>query len=379
MRTDGFVLNGAVSMCCAQEEAKRYLLSCGIEDAAVDVWYLMEFVTGVSRASYLADRERGLSEEQRDAYAALVNRRGAHIPLQHLTGEQEFMGLPFLVNAHVLIPRQDTETLVELALSVLEREIPARRTGAGLLCNDSSHPSCGRSQIPDGCVGGGIGIGSAAEQQEKKLQSYRVLDLCTGSGCIAISLEKQWEARRVGGNLPDGRNSESVGTGMGGRLAGGESASCLELYASDLSEEALAVARENARRLDAGVHLIQSDLFAQISVPGAEGVFDMIVSNPPYIRTSVIEELSEEVRLHEPRMALDGGADGLDFYRKIICESRDHLRPDGWLLMEIGYDQGEAVSDLMRENGFTEVCVRKDLPGNDRVVSGRASLGGDYV
>ncbi|MCD8015705.1 MAG: peptide chain release factor N(5)-glutamine methyltransferase [Lachnospiraceae bacterium] len=301
-------------MRCAQEEAKRYFLSCGIEDAAVDAWYLMEFVTGVTRAGYLADRERRLSEELRERFVSLVNQRGAHIPLQHLTGEQEFMGLPFLVNEHVLIPRQDTETLVELALSILEREIPGCGLGAGRVCPDSGN------QRP-----------------------YRALDLCTGSGCIAISLEKQWEAR-VGGSL--------------------------ELYASDLSAEALATARENTRRLGAAVHFIQSDLFAQFSTSDCER-FDMIVSNPPYICTPVIEELSEEVRLHEPRMALDGGADGLDFYRRIICESRDYLQPGGWLLMEIGYDQGEAVSDLMRENEFAEVRIAKDLPGNDRVVSGR--------
>ncbi len=353
-------------MCCALEEAKRYLLSCGIEDAAVDAWYLMELVAGVSRASYLADRERSLSEEQRERFVSLVNRRGTHIPLQHLTGEQEFMGLPFLVNEYVLIPRQDTETLMELALSILEREIPGCGVGAGRVCGDSGNR-----------------------------RPYRVLDLCTGSGCIAVSLWKQWETR-IGGNL--------------------------EMFASDLSAEALVTARENARRLGAAVHFIQSDLFTRFSAPdqeklcpffagdetdrimqeaneAADGaaaedkgaitgraaneseqmVFDMIVSNPPYIRTSVIEELSEEVRLHEPRMALDGGADGLDFYRRIICESRDYLQPDGWLLMEIGYDQGGAVSGLMRENGFTEVCVRKDLPGNDRVVSGRLPRGGDYV
>ncbi len=333
-----------MSLSIACKMAEQFLTSCGIEDAAVDAWYLLEYVTGISRAAYLADRGKSMSKEQRDAYAALVDRRGAHIPLQHLTGEQEFMGLPFLVNEHVLIPRQDTETLVELALEKMG-QLAAALTGP------------------------------------------QILDLCTGSGCIAVSLAKLWEHRS-------------------GQTAAGK----LRITASDISEEALAVARENARRLQAEIRFARSDLFSAFctgkrnktvfsteshqqnasdstddptgylqnnsaaeNMPSHVGGnrFHMIVSNPPYIRTSVIEELSEEVRAHEPRMALDGGEDGLEFYRRIIRESRDYLLPGGWLLLEIGFDQGEAVSELMRQNGFLEVQTAKDLPGHDRVVSGR--------
>jgi len=356
----------SLSMACTM--AEHYLASCQIEDAAVDAWYLLEYVTGVSRAMYLADRDKKLSEEQRDAYAALVNKRGAHIPLQHLTGEQEFMGLPFLVSEAVLIPRQDTETLVELALDkikaalrsgVLPREIHVERdSGAG---GDETEVRRGSDLSP--------------EENDR----YRVLDLCTGSGCIAVSIaklcEQMWE-----------KNSGNPGK------SGKDQEPCkkwLEVCASDLSEDALALAQENARRLGADVRFFHSDLFAQIPMPvdcenrsvsadsltgekarGAGVVFDLIVSNPPYIRTQVIEELSEEVRLHEPRLALDGGDDGLEFYRRIVCESRGYLRLGGWLRRGSGYDEGEDVADLLRQNGFSQVRVSKDLAGNDRVVEG---------
>lgn len=263
---------------------EEYLKERDIADASTDAWFLLEHVTGLSRAQYLAQAEES-AEDIIQSYRELLEQRGRHIPLQHLTGEQEFMGLPFLVNKHVLIPRQDTETLVEEAL---------KRLRPGM----------------------------------------RVLDLCTGSGCIAVSLAK------LG---PDA-----------------------SIDASDISPEALAVARENARRLDAQVHFIESDLFT-----GIAGRYDMIVSNPPYIRTAVIEELAEEVRLHEPIQALDGSEDGLRLYREIIRQSPAHLTDGGWLLFEIGYDQAEAVRALMAENGFTEIEVMRDLAGHDRVVSGR--------
>ncbi|MCD8337474.1 MAG: peptide chain release factor N(5)-glutamine methyltransferase [Lachnospiraceae bacterium] len=335
-----FRLSDGISLKKACAAAECYLASRQIEDAAVDAWYLLEYVTGISRAMYLADRDRKLSEEQRDAYAALVNKRGAHIPLQHLTGEQEFMGLPFLVSEAVLIPRQDTETLAELALGKIKARL---YSGAA--------PEKAKVGLHSGAV-------------RKKTDVYRVLDLCTGSGCIAVSIAKLADMEP-------------------------EKGSRLEIYASDLSEEALAVARENARRLGADVRFFQSNLFAQIPVPadGSEkpmsadhfetmmpadsrSGYDLIVSNPPYIRTQVIEELSEEVRLHEPRLALDGGKDGLEFYRRIISESREYLRLGGWLLLEIGYDQGADVAGLMRQNGFSDVRVSKDLAGNDRVVEG---------
>ncbi|MCC8045987.1 MAG: peptide chain release factor N(5)-glutamine methyltransferase [Clostridiales bacterium] len=382
-----------VSLQAAYTAAQQYLADHEIEDASVDAWYLLEYVTGISRAAYLADRDRKMSKEQQDAYVALVNQRGAHIPLQHLTGEQEFMGLPFLVNEHVLIPRQDTETLVELALEKLE-------TMQNLRCCSSGRDT------------------NTAEQT-----FLRVFDLCTGSGCIAISIAKLWKQRKQKHSVTAGIRQQNQKSGAAAGMPQQKHKSDLtagirqrtdtdiniEVYASDISEDALAMAGENARRLGAEVHFFQGDLFAWESLAGSDAmekagrecesetkekagsefgpdvrsseavpVFDMIVSNPPYIRTDVIAELAEEVRSHEPRLALDGGADGLDFYRRILRESPAHLRDGGWLLLEIGYDQGEAVADLMRKNGFSRVQVAKDLPGQDRVVSGRWMDGREF-
>lgn len=283
------------------KSGEDYLLACGIEDARIDAWLLLEFVTGTSRAMFLADRYRPVKEEECVQYEALIKRRGTHIPLQHLTGGQEFMGLPFLVNEHVLIPRQDTETLVEEAL---------KRLRPGMT----------------------------------------VLDLCTGSGCIAVSLAK------LGCVFDKAEQSchTEVKTASGGRVD-----------AADISQEALNVACENGARNGVRINWIHSDLFEEIPE-----CYDMIVSNPPYIRTSVIEELSEEVRIHEPFGALDGKEDGLYFYRRIVEESRAHLQADGWLLFEIGYDQGLEVQELMLCAGFSEVQIIQDLAGKDRVALG---------
>ena len=207
------------------------------------------------------------------------------------------MGYPFYVNEHVLIPRQDTEVLVEEALKLIKPGI-------------------------------------------------EILDMCTGSGCILLSILKMGKERYHLQNL--------TGTGV------------------DVSSEALKVAGQNLKRLGVEAIFLQSDLFAEI---GSEKRYDMIVSNPPYIRTAVIEELQEEVRLHDPYIALDGKEDGLFFYRKIIAESRNHLKYGGSLLFEIGYDQGEAVSQMMKTNGYQDIFIKKDLAGLDRVVAGRYNYG----
>ena len=216
-------------------------------------------------------------------YQALIRRRSEGYPVQYLTGSTEFMGLPFLVNESVLIPRQDTEVLVETALAMMK-------------------PEC------------------------------RLLDMCTGSGCILLSLAKL------------GTVAEGVGV--------------------DISEGALKVAERNRENLGLPqVRLVHSNLFESV-----EGVFDMIVSNPPYIPTEDIEDLMREVRDHEPHLALDGSKDGLLFYRKLAEESGRYLVPGGSLLFEIGYDQGEAVSQLLDQAGFKDIHVKKDLAGLDRVV-----------
>ena len=262
----------------------------GIEEFSLDAWYLLEYVTGVSKAMYFAEPERAVSEENADRYIDCIRRRAAHIPLQHITGEQEFMGYPFCVNEHVLIPRQDTEVLVEEAIQVMRPKM-------------------------------------------------KVLDMCTGSGCIVLSILKMCREKYYMTDLQ----------GIG----------------ADVSEEALKVARENGRRLGVPVTWIQSDLFAKIP---EEEKYDVIVSNPPYIETAVIDTLQEEVRLHDPYIALDGKEDGL--YRRIISEAGKYLKTQGKLMFEIGCDQAEVVEELMKNAGYEQITVKKDLAGLDRVVYG---------
>lgn len=296
-------------------EAKRRLEESGIEEAALDAWLLLEHVTGISRASYYADPDREMSPDEWRRYSELVGRRAERVPLQHITGTQEFMGLVFEVNEHVLIPRQDTEILVEQALAFI-----------------------GSGKVP------------AAENSRT-----RILDMCTGSGCILLSVMhwaesyRQKALRRAGDTARGGEKQDIIIEGTG----------------ADISPKALAVAEKNARRLGISAGFVESDLFGAV-----QGKYGMILSNPPYIRSDEIKDLQEEVRLHDPVIALDGREDGLYYYRRIVRESRSYLEEGGALLFEIGCDQAEAVSGLMSGAGFSEITVKKDLAGLDRVVSG---------
>lgn len=293
------------------ENGRTALAEAGIDEAALDARLLLEYVCKTNRNDLLVHGERPVEQEQEKQYHNFIERRAKRIPLQHITGEQEFMGLTFKVNEHVLIPRQDTEILVEEVLKNLH----------------------------DG---------------------MRVLDMCTGSGCILISL------------LHYSNDCQGVGV--------------------DISQEALSVARENAESILCGqpafdevygtqglsengvmqadtvqniATFIQSDLFQNVT-----GKYEIIVSNPPYIRSEVIPTLMPEVKEHEPMQALDGMADGLFFYRKIVEESKDYLTGGGMLYFEIGHDQGSEVSELMQAAGFEEINVVKDFAGLDRVVYG---------
>lgn len=270
-------------------QGKTILEEAGVAEADLDARLLLEFVCGTERHDLLAHGDRTVEPDRERTYRELLSRRGKRIPLQQITGEQEFMGLSFRITENVLIPRQDTEVLVEEVLRYRQ---------------DGMH----------------------------------ILDLCTGSGCILISL----------------LHYSNDCTGVG----------------SDLSPDALRIARENAAHLlepekNAGISWLESNLFEKI-----QGRFDLIVSNPPYIRTDVIPTLMEEVRDHEPSAALDGGEDGLFFYRKIVEEGRKFLNRGGMMFFEIGFDQAEDVSALMRKAGFCEVNTVRDFAGNDRVVSG---------
>lgn len=268
------------------EKGRRLLAEAGIEEAALDARLLLEDICHTGRNDLLAHGDREVEAEKEAAYFEMIGKRAKRIPLQHLTGFQNFMGLDFAVNEHVLIPRQDTEILVEEVLK----------------------------ELHDG---------------------MRILDMCTGSGCILISL------------LRYSNGCHGVG--------------------ADISQEALRVAQVNADRLIKGedIRLIHSDLFERV-----EGQFDVIVSNPPYIRTSVIDTLMPEVREHEPLTALDGKEDGLYFYRKILKECREHLVHGGVLYFEIGFDQAQDVGSLMEEAGFEEIETVQDYAGLNRVVYG---------
>lgn len=323
------------------DQGTEQLRSAGVPDAGLDARYLLLDTFGLGLASFLADRGRNVDglpggAEKAQAYEALIARRAGRIPLQQLLGVQEFMGLEFFVNEHVLIPRQDTETLVELVL------------------------------------------------EERKQRDLDVLDVCTGSGCIAVSLARLGEYRSV--------------------------------TALDVSAEALKVAEKNVAALlgeyDGDFRLVQSDMFAGLEtketeaqpgqepgkaevLPGQEPgkaeilpeqaagkaaasrdltrpsltpQFDILVSNPPYIPSQVIEGLEPEVRDHEPRLALDGSPDGLKFYRILASEGKRFLRPGGSVYFEIGWDQAQAVSALLEREGFTQIRTVKDMAGMDRVV-----------
>ncbi|MGF7146103.1 release factor glutamine methyltransferase [Anaerotaenia torta] len=272
------------------QTGRELLKQQGIADADVDAWYLLAHVCGINRTDLLLRGDTSVEQPLEDRYLELARQRERHIPLQHITGVQEFMGLEFEVNGNVLVPRQDTEVLTEEVLKV---------------CKDRS-----------------------------------ILDMCTGSGCIIISLAKL------------GSPKLAVG--------------------ADLSEEALAVAARNIKRHGAEVKLVQSNLFEKIAEsPGLPVTYDILVSNPPYIPSGEIRELMPEVRDHEPRMALDGGGDGLLFYRRISEAAKRHLNREGYLFYEIGYDQGEAVRQILQREGFADIEIKKDLSGLDRVVSAR--------
>lgn len=261
------------------------LQQAGIGEALLDARLLLEAVCGTDQNTLLAHGDRPVTEQQKESYVNYIEQRSCHVPLQHITGYQEFMGLRFLVSPAVLIPRQDTETLVEEVMRFLH----------------------------DG---------------------MRILDLCTGSGCILLSLLRY--------------SNDCVGVG------------------SDLSEDALLVAKENASLLGLEAEFVCSDLFEKI-----EGKYEIIVSNPPYIRSGDIPGLMEEVREHDPMMALDGGEDGLSFYRRIIAQAGSYLHFGGMLFLEIGADQAQEVAEYMRKAGYRDVTVCKDLAGLDRVVYGR--------
>ncbi len=280
----------------AYEWGVARLQEAEVAEAELNARLLLEYICKTNRNTLLVHGEREVTAAEQECYVKYISEREAHKPLQYIVGVQEFMGLEFLVDENVLIPRQDTEILVEEAMRHLH----------------------------DG---------------------MRILDMCTGSGCILLSLLYY--------------SNGCTGLGV------------------DVSEQALTVAGRNTECIsklknDIQVEFLQSDLFGQLSPD--EWEFEMIVSNPPYIQSGVIDTLMPEVRQFEPRIALDGMEDGLYFYRKIAREAKQYLAGGGALLFEIGYDQGEAVREIMAAEGFTGIEIIKDFAGLDRVAFATLSI-----
>lgn len=267
------------------------LKEAGIKEAELEAFYIIEHVLGFSRSAFFLKKQDEVEEALVNKCLEIAKIRESRMPLQYILGKQEFMGLTFRVTENVLIPRQETEGLVEEILKVLK-------------------------------------------------PGMKVLDMCTGSGCIAISLKKY----------------------------AGE----IQVTAVDISPEALKIAKENAKSNQTEISFVESDMFEQVAEK-----YDVIVSNPPYIKSDVIDTLMAEVKNYEPRLALDGFEDGLYFYRKLAREAGNYLNPGGMLCLEIGHDQGAEVATLLKENSFTEVRVEKDLCGLERNVYGK--IGGSHV
>ena len=280
----------------------EYLKGKGIDNPRLDSEVLLAHLLRLDRVGLYLNFDRPLSRDELSSFREIVKRRGSREPLQYITGHQEFWSLDFKVTPDVLIPRPDTEILVEEALKAVRREtLDVRR----------------QNQLP-----------------------FTILDLCTGSGCIAISLAHELKDAVV--------------------------------HAIDASEAALSIARENAEKngVRDRVIFLQGDLYeALTSHVSRLTSYDLIVSNPPYIKNIDIPNIQPEVRDYEPRMAVDGGTEGLGFYKRIVADAPNHLSPHGWLMVEVGEGQADAVSKMMTDTGaFESISTVKDLAGIERVV-----------
>lgn len=287
------------------KDGEYKLSAAGCMDAKIDAEELFCYLTNTDRVGLFLRGEEDVDPLTEKKYNELIAKRASRVPLQHITGSQEFMGYKFRVVPGVLVPRQDTETLVTEAARLIQQNPGRKPSFFSRLCGN---------------------------------KELTVLDLCCGSGIIGISLAKICGDIRV------------IGT--------------------DISEKAIELAKDNASTLRTKVEFACGDMFDPLEQKPYKGLkFDMIVSNPPYIRTNMIAMLQDEVKVHEPMLALDGGKDGVKYYKQIVDKAADYLNPNGWLLLEIGYDQGEILRKLLRDaNKYTPAEVIKDLAGRDRVV-----------
>ncbi len=273
------------------DKGTRFLMQHGQADAHIDGELLALYAFGYTKLDRILKGKLPVTDDQARLYQSYLEQRSQGIPLQYISNEQEFMGLSFYVDPHVLIPRQDTETLVELLL-----------------------------------------------EKSKTTPFRRIIEIGVGSGCISISLAKFLKK--------------------------------VDIIGIDISQEALAIADKNAKKheVEDQITWLQGDLLTNYP---AKQKSDLIVSNPPYIPKEDIKSLAVEVRKQEPILALEGGLDGLDFYRKITSQATDHLVQGGSLAYEIGYNQGQAVKELMTDNGFTQIEIIQDLTHKDRIVIGQ--------
>lgn len=267
------------------KEGQELLLNNDVPNADIDARMLLEHLLGITSSEYYCQFDRVVEEDVYNDYIKLIVKRATHYPLQYIIGTQDFMGLEFDVDDNVLIPRWETEMLVEEVLKICDKR-------------------------------------------------DAILDMCTGSGCIITSIKKL------------GKVKKAVGV--------------------DISEKAIEVSKTNAIKNQVDVEFIVSDLFDNVL-----GTYDIIVSNPPYIKTKVIEGLMPEVRRFEPMIALDGSEDGLYFYEKIVEASLDYLKPNGYIFFEIGHDQGKEVAMILIKHDYEDIQVIKDYAGNDRIVKAR--------
>ena len=300
------------------QNSKHELDSLNVEDADIKLKILIEYVFKISKEKLILKYKYEINDKKVEEFRKLLKKLENGIPIQYIINNQEFMGLNFYVDENVLIPQPDTEILVEEVIKycneLRNNESEDKETNKDYKENIEKEPIINK------------------EDKNINKKTIKILDLCTGSGIIGISIYKYLEN--------------------------------VEIYASDISQKALNIAEKNTNLNNAKINFINSDMFENIHIKD----FDIIVSNPPYIESKVIESLSKEVQ-NEPKLALDGGEDGLKFYRCILENAKDYLRKNGAIFLEIGYDQKEKIEEILKSYKiYKETKCIKDFGGNNRVI-----------
>lgn len=372
----------------ARRKATDILLGAGIEEAEVDAEYLLQHASGLERSELFIRWNEEIPDDIEKKYADLIERRRSHEPLQYIIGNQDFMGYTFMVTPDVLIPRFDTEILAEHAIKratedILRRDFPESKDNTsdiGSIAGEDNVSNAIRNSYSNN--NNIINIDSKNINNLENTETYKILDLCTGSGCVATS----------------------VGLGLAERLSRSvrKQSIKIDVTGADISPAAIDLAKKNwqlnfhdnlnviginennngrntrenniggsndtdnnVRTINTTAIFIESDLFSSVN-----GKFHLITANPPYIVRNEIETLMPEITEHEPHLALDGGEDGMDFYRKIVREAPAYLYPGGRLMMEFDDLEAEPVAEMMKSTGFTEIEVHRDLAGLRRVIEG---------